>query len=136
MTTRLSLSGSTKKINSELSLCNRVLTYTRSSTDSAVPANTLKRLQSSLTILISVTLHHAQPTSELHLELQFTSDSLNSHRNGKSSKKLLTNSTYRLEVFTVNIQNQLNQFTIFQTREDSEDQKETLSKTCMMVSKL
>lgn len=135
MMRKLSLCGLMKKINLESFPCNKVLISTRSSIDFQEPAPTSRRSPSSHTILTLVTSHHAQPTSELPWELQFTSDYQSFHKTRNNSKPSLISTTYKSEVFTESTLNHQSQSSTSQTREDSVDQRRTSFKTCTMVSR-
>ena len=133
---RLSLSGSTKKINSASSLCNQVQDSMQSLTVFLVVQLRLKKLSNSLMMNILAILLHAQRILVPQWELQSTSNSHSFQKTGPHSKLLLTNTTFKFVVFTENTPNQRTQSTTFQTREDSAAQRKILFKTCTMVLKL
>ena len=134
-TRRLSLSGSTKRINSESSQCNRELTYIPSLLDSPRLSLRLKRLLNLLTTIILVTSPRAQATLELHSERLCILPFPNLEYRCRSSKKLRTNITSRSEVSTASTLNQPTTSTTFQTSADLVAPKLISSKTCTMVSR-
>ena len=131
----LSWCGLTRKINWELFPCSQELVLLKFSIDSAEPVLTSKQYVNLLTMNISDTLPHAQQILEQPWEHQYISSSQNWWRIRIYSTQLPRNTTFKLEVFMVSTLKLMTEFSIFQTEEDSEDQKRCSSKIWLMVSK-
>lgn len=125
-----------KKINSELFLCNQELVFLMFLIDLAELLLTLKLFFLSLTMIMLVTLHHAQPTWEQPLEPQSTSNFLNWWRTKNNSTLLLTNSMFKSEVFMESTLKLMMVPSISLTKEDSEDLRKILFKTWLMELEL
>ena len=130
---KLSLFGSMRKINSELSPCRRVLTSSQFSLDSQPLLLRLRRLLSlPMTSTLDIS-HPAQPILEQHSELQFTSSFQTSLKIRLNLMLLLISTMYKSEVSMASTLRLMMVSSISQIEEDLEDLRKTSYKTCMMV---
>jgi len=117
-----------RKISFVLFPCSQEPIFIKSLRDSAEQPLILKQLSNLLMINILATLLHAQQILELPSEVQSTSNFLYFPNKRINSKLLLTNTTFRSEVFTESIVSLMMVSLISQTEEDSVALKSNLSK--------